>query len=149
MDAQIIELLPYTFGLKNGDTKLIKGAGAVVSHPWGSVIRSLLVTVFELRVKEIMVIAYHDCGVWRLHVESFLNKVHDGDIPDSRIETLQHADINPDGWLINFDNVEDSVRHTVGLIRGRPLMPTGVAVHNLVIYPITGKLSMVVNGTLA
>ena len=41
MDARIIELLPNALGLKNGDAKVIKNAGAVVTHPWGSVMRSL------------------------------------------------------------------------------------------------------------
>ena len=111
--------------------------------------RSLLVAVFELKVREIMVIAHHDCGMQGLHAESFLNKVHDSDIPDDRIETLRHAGINLDGWLTGFDNVEDSVRHTVRLIRNHPLMPADIAVHGLVIHPTTGKLNMVVDGTLA
>ena len=149
MDARMMELLPRALGLKNGDAKLIKNAGAVVSHPWGSVMRSLLVAVFELKVREIMVIAHHDCGMQWLHAESFLNKVHDSDIPDDRIETLRHAGINLDGWLTGFDNVEDSVRHTVRLIRNHPLMPADIAVHGLVIHPTTGKLNMVVDGTLA
>ena len=136
-------------GCFDGDAKLIKNAGAVVSHPWGSVMRSLLVAVFELKVREIMVIAHHDCGMQGLHAESFLNKVHDSDIPDDRIETLRHAGINLDGWLTGFDNVEDSVRHTVRLIRNHPLMPADIAVHGLVIHPTTGKLNMVVDGTLA
>ena len=149
MDARMMELLPRALGLKNGDAKLIKNAGAVVSHPWGSVMRSLLVAVFELKVREIMVIAHHDCGMQGLHAESFLNNVHDSDIPDDRIETLRHAGINLDGWLTGFDNVEDSVRHTVRLIRNHPLMPADIAVHGLVIHPTTGKLNMVVDGTLA
>lgn len=149
MDARMMELLPRALGLKNGDAKLIKNAGAVVSHPWGSVMRSLLVAVFELKVREIMVIAHHDCGMKGLNAAGFLEKVHDNNIPDDRIETLRHAGINLDGWLTGFDNVEDSVRHTVRLIRNHPLMPADIAVHGLVIHPTTGKLNMVVNGTLA
>ena len=149
MDARIIELLPNALGLKNGDAKLIKNAGALVTHPWGSVMRSLLVAVFELKVKEIMVIAHHDCGMRGLHAEELLQRVHDSNIPDDRIETLRHAGINLDGWLTGFDNVEDSVRHTVRLIRNHPLMPADIAVHGLVIHPTTGKLNMVVDGTLA
>ena len=148
MDARIIELLPDALGLKNGDAKLIKNAGAVVTHPWGSVMRSLLVAVFELKVKEIMVIAHHDCGMKGLNAAGFLEKVHDSDIPDDRIETLRNAGIDLDGWLTGFDDVEDSVRHTVELIRKHPLMPDNIAVHGLVIHPTTGKLNLIVDGSL-
>lgn len=148
MDARIIELLPNALGLKNGDAKLIKNAGALVTHPWGSVMRSLLVAVFELKVKEIMVIAHHDCGMRGLNAEEFLQRVHDSNIPDDRIETLRNAGIDLDGWLTGFDNVEDSVRHTVELIRKHPLMPDNIAVHGLVIHPTTGKLNLIVDGSL-
>ncbi|WP_448970390.1 beta-class carbonic anhydrase [Neisseria sp.] len=148
MDARIIELLPNALGLKNGDAKLIKNAGALVTHPWGSVMRSLLVAVFELKVKEIMVIAHHDCGMRGLNAEEFLQRVHDSNIPDDRIETLRNAGIDLDGWLTGFDNVEDSVRHTVDLIRKHPLMPDNIAIHGLVIHPTTGKLNLIVDGSL-
>ena len=147
MDARMMELLPRALGLKNGDAKLIKNAGAVVSHPWGSVMRSLLVAVFELKVREIMVIAHHDCGMKGLNAAGFLEKVHESDIPDDRIETLRNAGIDLDNWLTGFDNVEDSVRHTVKVIRNHPLMPTDIAVHGLVIHPTTGKLTLVVDGS--
>lgn len=148
MDARIIELLPNALGLKNGDAKLIKNAGALVTHPWGSVMRSLLVAVFELKVKEIMVIAHHDCGMRGLHAEELLQRVHDSNIPDDRIETLRNAGIDLDGWLTGFDDVEDSVRHTVELIRKHPLMPDNIAIHGLVIHPTTGKLNLIVDGSL-
>lgn len=148
MDARIIELLPNALGLKNGDAKLIKNAGALVTHPWGSVMRSLLVAVFELKVKEIMVIAHHDCGMRGLNAEEFLQRVHDSNIPDDRIETLRNAGIDLDNWLTGFDDVEDSVRHTVELIRKHPLMPDNIAVHGLVIHPTTGKLNLIVDGSL-
>lgn len=149
MDARIIELLPNALGLRNGDAKLIKNAGALVAHPWGSVMRSLLVAVFELKVKEIMVISHHDCGMQGLNASGFLSKVHESNIPDDRIETLRYAGVDLDGWLTGFDNVEDSVRHTVELIRRHPLMPRHIAVHGLVIHPVTGKLTLIVDGSVS
>ncbi len=74
MDTRMVELLPRALGLKNGDAKLIKNAGAVVTHPWGSVMRSLLVAVLELKVKEIMVVARYDCGMRGLNADAFLGQ---------------------------------------------------------------------------
>ncbi|MDO4998320.1 MAG: carbonic anhydrase [Neisseria sp.] len=146
MDARMVELLPHALGLKNGDAKMIKNAGALVSHPWGSVMRSLLVAVFELKVSEIMVVAHYDCGMRGMNADSFLHKAAEFDIPNDRITTLRNAGIDLDGWLAGFDDVEDSVRHTVSMIRRHPLMPQNIAVHGLVIHPSTGKLNLVVDG---
>ena len=46
MDTRLTELLPAALGVKNGDVKMIKNAGGIISHPFGSVIRSLLVAIF-------------------------------------------------------------------------------------------------------
>ena len=146
MDARIIELLNQALGLKNGDAKMIKNAGALVTHPWGSVMRSLLVAVFELRCKEIMVVAHYDCGMRGLSSQHVLEQAEAAGIPRQNIDTLRNAAIDLDGWLTGFDDVGQSVRHSVDMIRNHPLMPKSVPVHGLVIHPTTGKLDLVVNG---
>lgn len=146
MDARIIELLNQALGLKNGDAKMIKNAGALVTHPWGSVMRSLLVAVFELRCKEIMVVAHYDCGMRGLSSKHVLEQAEAAGISATSIETLRNAAIDLDGWLTGFDDVGQSVRHSVDMIRNHPLMPKSVPVHGLVIHPTTGKLDLVVNG---
>ena len=146
MDARIIELLNQALGLKNGDAKMIKNAGALVTHPWGSVMRSLLVAVFELRCKEIMVVAHYDCGMRGLSSSHVLEKAEAAGISATSIETLRNAAIDLDGWLTGFDDVGQSVRHSVDMIRNHPLMPKSVPVHGLVIHPTTGKLDLMVNG---
>ncbi|MEH6916634.1 carbonic anhydrase, partial [Priestia megaterium] len=53
MDTRLLELLPKAMGLKNGDAKIVKNAGAVISHPFGSVMRSILVAVYALQADEV------------------------------------------------------------------------------------------------
>lgn len=48
-------MLPETLGIKN--------AGGVISHPFGSAVRSLLIAIYELGVEEIFVVGHTDCGV--------------------------------------------------------------------------------------
>ena len=58
MDTRLSVLLQDALGLKNGDAKIIKNAGAVIPSPWDSAMRSLIVAVYELGVTEIMVVAH-------------------------------------------------------------------------------------------
>ena len=145
MDTRMVELLPKAMGLKNGDAKFIKNAGAVVTHPFGSVMRSLLIAVYELGVKEIFVIAHMDCGMRSINADAILAKARAAGISDESLETLTNAGINLNDWLKGFDNVEDSVRHTVNMIRKHPLIPPSVAIHGLVAHPTTGQLTIVVD----
>lgn len=146
MDARILDLLPRALGLKNGDAKLIRNAGALVTHPWGSVMRSLLVAVFELKVNEIMVIAHHDCGMQGLHADTMLERMCNKGIDRERIDVLENAGIDLKKWLTGFDSVEEAIRHSVKMIRQHPLMPNNIVVHGLVIHPVTGKLTVVIDG---
>lgn len=50
MDTRLTELLPAALGLKNGDVKIIKNAGGVISHPFGSGVRSLLIEIGRAHV---------------------------------------------------------------------------------------------------
>ena len=63
MDTRLTEMLPVALGIKNGDAKIIKDAGGMIVHPFGSVVRSLLIAIYELGVEHIMVIGHTDCGV--------------------------------------------------------------------------------------
>ncbi|AAQ58197.1 beta-class carbonic anhydrase [Chromobacterium violaceum] len=146
MDARLVELLPKAMGLKNGDAKLIKNAGALITHPWGSVMRSLIMAVYELRADEICVVAHRDCGMRAVDPQRVLEHAMERGVSEDTIATLRAAGIDLDGWLKGFDNVSDSVRHTVQTIRNHPLLPKDVPVHGMVIHPSTGRLEVVING---
>jgi carbonic anhydrase len=146
MDARLLELLPHALGLRNGDVKMIKNAGALVSHPWGSVMRSLVVAVYALRVREICVIAHSDCGMGTIDPLHILQEAHSRGVPTRVLDTLRMAGIDLDSWLRGFDNVDDSVRRTVELIRTHPLMPKDVPIHGIVMDPVTGAVHLLADG---
>ena len=56
MDTRLVELLPAALGIRNGDVKMIKNAGGMITGPFDSAVRSLLVGIVELGVTEVMVI---------------------------------------------------------------------------------------------
>ncbi len=142
MDTRLIELLPAALGLKNGDVKIIKNAGAVISNPFGSVMRSLLIAVFELGVEEIMVIGHTDCGVGHIDSQMMLEQMRKRGIEDKTIDLLKTCGIDFDRWLSGFDTVEQSVSETVEIIRKHPLIPKDVSVGGYVMDSITGELTV-------
>jgi carbonic anhydrase len=146
MDTRLVELLPQSLNLRNGDAKIIKNAGAIIAHPFGSIMRSLIVAVYQLQADEIFVIAHHDCGMHRFEGEKLLGMLEERGVDPKIVDTLQHSGINLNQWLKGFDNVNDNVRNSVEVIRNHPLMPKDIAVHGLVIDPGTGRLDLVING---
>lgn len=146
MDTRLIELLPHALNLKNGDAKIIKNAGGVIMHPFGSVMRSILIAIYELQAEEIFVIGHHGCGMSSLNTDKTIEKMIDKGISTDTMSTLEYAGIDLKKWLHGFDCVNDSVRESVLTIKNHPLIPKSVSVHGLIIDPETGQLEVVVDG---
>lgn len=146
MDTRLTELLPKALDLKNGDAKIIKNAGGTVIHPFGSAMRSLLICVYEFDIKEIFIIGHYDCGVSSMDTDKMLKKMIEKGIDVQTLDTLSRAGIKVKKWLHGFDCVEESVRESVTKVKNHPLMPSNVAIHGLIMDPLTGRLDVAVNG---
>ncbi|WP_240374549.1 beta-class carbonic anhydrase [Bacillus piscicola] len=142
MDTRLIELLPKALNLANGDAKIIKNAGALISHPFGSVMRSIIVSLYELQAKEVAIIGHYGCGMTGLESDTIMQKAATSGIDMANIETVSYAGVDVEKWLKGFDDVEENVRNSVELVRRHPLLPKHTPVHGLVICPETGKLTV-------
>ncbi|WFD09455.1 beta-class carbonic anhydrase [Tepidibacter hydrothermalis] len=146
MDTRLIELLPRALNLKNGDAKIIKNAGGVIMHPFGSVMRSILVAIYELEAEEVFVIGHHGCGMSNVDTDKTIEAMINKGISKDTMSTLEYAGIDLKKWLHGFDCVNDSVRESVIAIKNHPLIPQNIPVHGLIMDPETGELEVVVDG---
>jgi len=146
MDTRLTELLPAALNLKNGDFKMIKNAGAVITHPFGSVMRSLILAVYELKVEDVLVIGHYDCGMQGLDADKLIEKIVSRGIPKETVEMVRYCGIDYYNWLKGFENAEVSVCETVDMIMKHPLMPKDIHVYGFMINPETGELSLVRHG---
>lgn len=140
MDTRLVELIPASLGLKNGDVKMIKNAGGTITHPFGSAMRSLLVGIYELGVKEVMIIGHTDCGAQHMDSEVMLRHMKERGISTEHIEMMKYCNIDLHKWLSGFDNVEQSVRRSVDLVKQHPLVPQDVVVRGFIINSVSGEL---------
>ena len=138
MDTRLTELLPAALGIKNGDVKIIKNAGAIISHPFGSVIRSLLVAIYELGVNEVMIVGHTDCGAKHMDSEQMIEVMKKRGIPSEHIDMMRYCGIDFKSWLRGF------VRETVTQVQKHPLIPKDITVRGFVIDSTTGELATVV-----
>ena len=137
MDTRLSVLLQEALGLRNGDAKIIKNAGAVIPSPWDSAMRSLIVAVYELGVNEIMVVAHTTCGACHMSFGHFKEEMLRRGVPESE---LLRSDVDLDSWLEGFHDTEKSVRDTVSTIVNHPLIPSDVTVRGFIIDSETGAL---------
>ena len=139
MDTRLTELLPAALGLKNGDAKIIKNAGGVITHPYGSVVRSLLVAILE----QVMVIGHTDCGVQGMDGNELLGELVERGIDKEHIDIVRHSGIDLEKWLGGFESVEKSVEETVHTLKTHPLMPKDIKIKGFIMDSETGALTEV------
>ncbi|MFD1037613.1 beta-class carbonic anhydrase [Virgibacillus byunsanensis] len=146
MESRLVELLPRSLNIQNGDVKMLKNAGAIIRKPFDSIMKSILVAVYELQAEEVTVIGHHDCGMSHVDPKHLIGKMAEKGIKKETLQTLENAGINFQDEFHGFDTVEESVQQSVSIIRNHPLLPPEVKVHGLVIDPGTGKVDVVTKG---
>lgn len=143
MDTRLTELLIAAMGLRNGDAKIIKNAGGVISSPFSTEVRSLLVGIYELGVEDVMVVGHTDCGAQHISGPDMVEAMRSRGIPERSIEACRYFDVDFDKWLCGFDSVEESVRRSVAVLRNHPLIPEDVRISGFIIDSVTGELTEV------
>lgn len=146
MDTRLQELSTKALGLKNGDVKTVKNAGATITHPYGSTMRSLLVGIYALGAEEIIIMGHKDCGMGSLDVEKVKSAMKDRGIKQEVMDIIIHSGIDVDHFLGGFNDVYENVQENVKLVYNHPLFDRSVPVHGLVIEPHTGEVELLVNG---
>ena len=106
MDTRLTEMLYKSMNIKNGDVKIVKSAGAVINHPFGGIMRSLIVAIYELQADEIFVIGHYDCGMSAIKTDKIVEKMIERGVDSRTFDTLKYSGVNMDKWLEGFSDVE-------------------------------------------
>lgn len=140
MDSRLVELLPAALGIKNGEVKMIKTAGGIVTSPVGAVMRSLIIAIYAFDITNVMVIAHDDCGMSSPDNSYLIEKMKERGISEEKLHTLDAINFDVEKWLAGFSNVEDSVRESLKLIKNHPLVSDDVSIRGFVMSPKTGAI---------
>lgn len=140
MDTRLVNFLEPALGLERGDVKMIKVVGNVVTGVFDTTIKSILVAIYELGVKDVAVIGHAECGMTKTTSESLKAAMLERGISPDAIKMIERELID---WADAFKNPEQNVRDAVDAIRNNPLIPKDVGVHGLLFHPRTGKLTLI------
>lgn len=143
MDTRLVDFLEPALGIGRGEAKIIKTAGNSITGVFSETIRSLLVCVYELGVKEILVIGHEDCGMMHSTSAKLIdNMVSRGISPDAIAmiqKELEH-------WTDSFEHPAENVLDAVHQIKANPLIPKDVIVHGLIVHPHSGEAEVLLDG---
>jgi carbonic anhydrase len=124
MDARVN---PYgILGLEEGDAHVIRNAGGIVTD---EVIRSLAISQHKLGTREVMLLHHTQCGLEGLDRDDFAAYLD------------EQTGGAPRDWTIGaFEDVEESVRRSIVLIRESPFIAHTDSIRGFVYEVETGRL---------
>jgi carbonic anhydrase len=122
MDTRI-DLFPL-LGLERGDAHIIRNAGGL---PTDDAIRSLSASQRLLGTEEVVVLMHDGCG---LH----------GASEDEYAQALRADGVLPTWRLGAFDDVEETLRHSLARLRQSRELPSRDRIRGFVFDPETGRL---------
>ena len=140
MDTRLVNFMEQALGIERGHAKVIKSAGNSISGMFDSVVRSLLVCIYELGVSEIFVIGHYECGMAKTTSESLTTAMLSRGVSPDAIQMIRHE---LEHWADGFSHPVDNVQETVSMLRMNPLIPKDVAVHGLMMHPNSGEVEVV------
>lgn len=140
MDTRLTQLLPAALGLKNGNAKIIKNAGAQIIGPYDSVMKSLLIAVYELGVTDILIVGHDDCGVQHVNSKEMIEKMMERGVPEAEIRRVHNEECDLDKWLSGFADVNQSVCDAVRMVKNCALLPPDIRVFGFIMDPVTGAV---------
>lgn len=113
-------------GLALGDAHILRNAGGRVTD---DMIRSLVISQQQMGTREIVVLHHTDCGAQTFKNEDF----------QEHLKCELGVDVSGQDFL-PFQDVEESVREDVKLLRECPLIPDDVIISGAVYDVDTGRM---------
>jgi carbonic anhydrase len=124
----------------------IQSYDTLISHPYGDIMRSVIIAIYQENVEEIFVVGTNDKRTDTVNVLTQLESMKD------KIQTLDYLFQNcrpefsgdtVDEWLNGKENGSGNIEKSVDIIRHHPLVPSYVKVRGLVVNNKDGKSSIV------
>lgn len=140
MDTRLVNYLEPALGIKRGDAKIIKTVGNCLNGVFDTTVRSLLVCIYELGVKEIAIIGHYECGMMKTTSESLTKAMLANGISPDAIKMVKKELVE---WADSFQKPEENVKTVVAQLRDNPLIPKDVKVYGLMFHPRSGKLELI------
>ena len=113
-------------GLALGDAHILRNAGGRVTD---DMIRSLVISQQQMGTREIVVLHHTDCGAQTFNNEDF----------QEHLKCELGVDVSGQDFL-PFQDVEESVREDIRLLRECPLIPDDVIISGAVYDVDTGRM---------
>lgn len=139
VNQAIYPLFPEITYKENKDMLILNSFGAVITHPYGCLIRNIILAIYNEMVEEIFIIGEMESKEIKVNLS---DKIKEHAASEEIIKTINYIDVVENdviSWLTGPQNIEDVIKKNKDLIKGHPLIPKTIPVHAYIANPETGE----------
>ncbi|WP_077210750.1 carbonic anhydrase [Bacillus dakarensis] len=147
MEIGLETILQQETNISPDNMLFIQSYSPDISHPYGDIMRSIILAIYQENVEEIFVVGTKDKRNVSVDIQSLLSLKN-----KNKLKTVDYLlrNCKPEfsgagirDWLDVSEDIADSVKKSVEIIRQHPLVPADVKIHGLLINKQLGELAAV------
>ncbi|WP_263704230.1 carbonic anhydrase [Bacillus thuringiensis] len=118
---------------------------SVIVHPYGDIMRSIIIAIYEENVEEIFVVGIEDKETDVVNLQIQRDSIKNNKELDYLFENCmpEFSSGSLEEWLSGKENVNENIEKSIDMIRHHPLVPSNVKVHGFKIDRTGGKETVV------
>ncbi|MED3054263.1 carbonic anhydrase [Bacillus thuringiensis] len=108
---------------------------SVIVHPYGDIMRSIIIAIYQENVKEIFVVGIEDKETSSVNLQTQRDFIKDNIELDYLFKNCMPEFLSGslDEWLSGKENVSENIEKSIDMICYHPLVPSDVKVHGFII----------------
>ncbi|MGG0256778.1 carbonic anhydrase [Bacillus toyonensis] len=124
-------IIQQVTNIQQENTLTIHSYDSVIVHPYGDIMRSIIIAIYEENVEEIFVVGIEDreTDVVNLQIQrdSIKNNREIDYLFKNCMPEFSSGSLN--AWLSGQENVSENIEKSIDMIRHHPLVPSDIKVH--------------------
>ncbi|MED2033211.1 carbonic anhydrase [Bacillus thuringiensis] len=108
---------------------------SVIVHPYGGIMRSIIIAIYQENVKEIFVVGIEDKETSSVNLQTQRDFIKDNIELDYLFKNCmpEFSSGSLNQWLSAQKNVSENIEKSIDMIRHHPLVPSDIEVHGFII----------------
>ncbi|WP_249709702.1 carbonic anhydrase [Bacillus cereus] len=145
MEHGIEPIIQQVTNIQRENMLTIHSCDSVIVHPFGDIMRSIIIAIYQENVEEIFVVGIEDKETNVVNLQIQRDSIKNNKELDYLFENCmpEFSNGSLEEWLSGKENVSGNIEKSIDMIRHHPLVPSDVKVHGFIIDKTGGKETVV------
>lgn len=135
LNEKLNQHFPIITNKKTEELIIINTIGNSISQPYDSIMRSIIIAVYQENIEEIYIIGEKNSTERSINKDEYLSKMQKANISTKEIKAIEYIGVVGEdlmSWLVGREDVKTIIKENICLIKKHPLLPKNVTVYGFI-----------------